>query len=161
MSQIFKMVSDIKFLLKTQIELRLRVQDERQIVKGDISDLKFYICEFNPARREATKHFILQPCQIALQGNTPEEKGMHISLTTSDIRVNISPGNSSLYLVQRSIDVIRFIAIIELLNKTLTTLTGNGTKDHGTLVELTDYGELWGVKSYKDTDFWFMKIGQC
>ncbi len=63
------------------------------MIKGDISDLKFYICEFNPARREATKHFILQPCQIALQGNTPEEKGMNISLTTSDIRVNISPGN--------------------------------------------------------------------
>lgn len=79
-------------VFKTQIELRLRIQDDKQIIKGDISDLKFYICEFNPARREATKHFILQPCQIALQGNTPEEKGMHISLTTSDIRVNISPG---------------------------------------------------------------------
>lgn len=80
------------FRFKTQIELRLRIQDEKQVVKGDISQLKFYICEFNPSRREATKHFILQPCDIALHGNTPEAKGMHISLTTSDIRVNISPG---------------------------------------------------------------------
>ncbi|XP_037042887.1 vacuolar protein sorting-associated protein 13-like, partial [Bradysia coprophila] len=133
-------INCLALILNTQIELRLRIQDDKQNIKGDISDLKFYICEFNPARREATKHFILQPCQIALHGNTPEERGMNISLTTSDIRVNISP------------------AIIELLNKTLTTLTGSEAKNDETLVEMTDYSDLWDVKTYKDADYWFMKV---
>lgn len=52
-----------------------------------------------------------------------------------------------------------FSAIIELLNKTLTTLTGTEAKDDGTLVEMTDYSDLWGVKTYKESDYWFMKIG--
>lgn len=66
---------------------------EQQVIEGEIGDLKFYICEFNPARRNATKHFVIQPCTLSLHGNAPEETGMNISLSTSDIRINISPGN--------------------------------------------------------------------
>lgn len=73
--------------------LRVRMQGEKQVIEGEIADLKFYLCEFNPARRNATKHFIIQPCTISLHGNTPEGKGMNISLSTSDIRINVSPGN--------------------------------------------------------------------
>lgn len=72
--------------------LRVRVQGEKQIIEGEIADLKFYLCEFNPSRRNVTKHFIIQPCTISLHGNTPESNGMNISLSTSDIRINISPG---------------------------------------------------------------------
>lgn len=81
------------FYFQTEIALRVRIQNSQQIVRGEISDLKLYICEFNPARRNATKHFVLQPCNITLHAKTPETKGMNISLTTSDIRINISPGN--------------------------------------------------------------------
>ena len=75
---------------------------------------------------------------------TPEAAGMNISLTASDIRINISP------------------AIIELLNKAMTTLTGPGSKSSGDnqLEELPDHSQLWGVKQFKDDDFWFMKIGE-
>lgn len=72
--------------------LRVRMQGEKQVIEGEIADLKFYLCEFNPARRNATKHFIIQPCTISLHGNTPEANGMNISLSTSDIRINVSPG---------------------------------------------------------------------
>lgn len=44
------------------------------------------------------------------------------------------------------------------MNKTLTTLTGNETKGDETSVEMVDYSDIWGVKSYKEDDFWFMKI---
>lgn len=72
--------------------LRVRIQGEKQVIEGEIADLKFYLCEFNPARRNATKHFIIQPCTISLHGNTPEANGMNLSLSTSDIRINVSPG---------------------------------------------------------------------
>lgn len=72
--------------------LRVRMQGDKQVIEGEIADLKFYLCEFNPARRNATKHFIIQPCTISLHGNAPEANGMNISLSTSDIRINVSPG---------------------------------------------------------------------
>lgn len=85
-------INCLALILNTQIALRVRMEGDKQIIKGEIADLKFYICEFNPARRNATKHFVLQPCTLSLQGNTPDAKGMNISLSTSDIRLNISPG---------------------------------------------------------------------
>lgn len=72
--------------------LRVRIQGEKQVIEGKIADLTFYLCEFNPTRRNATKHFIIQPCSITLHGSTPEMTGMNIDLSTSDIQINISPG---------------------------------------------------------------------
>lgn len=85
-------INCLALILNTQIALRFRMEGEKQLINGEINDLKFYICEFNPARRNATKHFVLQPCTISLHGNTPEANGLNISLSTSDIRLNISPG---------------------------------------------------------------------
>lgn len=93
--------------------LRVRMQGEKQVIEGEIADLKFYLCEFNPSRRNATKHFIIQPCTISLHGNTPESNGMNISLSTSDIRINISPGNlSCTYTHNRIIILIKVFNII-------------------------------------------------
>lgn len=85
-------INCLALVLNTQIALRFRMEGVKQLINGEIADLKFYICEFNPARRNATKHFVLQPCTLSLHGNTPEADGLNISLSTSDIRLNISPG---------------------------------------------------------------------
>lgn len=86
-------INCLALILNTQLALRFRMEGEKQLINGEIADLKFYICEFNPARRNATKHFVLQPCTLSLHGNTPEANGLNISLSTSDIRLSISPGN--------------------------------------------------------------------
>lgn len=135
-------INCLALILNTQIALRLRMEGEKQLINGEIADLKFYICEFNPARRNATKHFVLQPCTLSLHGNTPEAKGMNISLSTSNIRLNISP------------------AIIELLNKTITTLTASEEKDASIVKESPDHSDLWKIKEFKEEDFWFMKVGE-
>lgn len=136
-------INCLALILNTQIALRVRILGEKQVIEGEIADLKFYICEFNPARRNATKHFIIQPCTISLHGNTPEALGMNISLSTSDIRINISP------------------AIIELLNKAVTTVTATEVKDESVQDEFPDYSDLWKIEQYKEDDFWFMKVGTC
>lgn len=135
-------INCLALILNTQIALRARIVGEKQVVEGEIADLKFYICEFNPVRRNATKHFIIQPCTISLHGNTPEASGMSISLSTSDIRINISP------------------AIIELLNKAVTTVTATEVKDESIVDEFPDYSDLWKIEKFKEEDFWFMKVGE-
>lgn len=92
--------------------LRVRMQGEKQVIEGEITELKFYLCEFNPSRRNATKHFIIQPCTISLHGNTPETNGMNISLSASDIRINISPGNYHIYIYIHN----RIIILIKIFN---------------------------------------------
>lgn len=136
-------INCLALILNTQIVLRVRVLGDKQVIEGEIADLKFYICEFNPSRRNATKHFIIQPCTISLHGNTPEASGMSISLSTSDIRINISP------------------AIIELLNKAATTVTASEAKNESIEDEFPDYSDLWKIEKYKEDDFWFMKVGEC
>lgn len=121
----------------------MRFQGEQQIIRGEISDFKFYICEFNPAKRNATKHYVVQPCTITLNAKTPEARGMNVSLTTSDVRINISP------------------AIIELLNKTVNTLTaGTDGSCDASLCVAPDYSDIWGTKPYTSEDYWFMKVGE-
>lgn len=51
------------------------------------------------------------------------------------------------------------VAIIELLNKTVNTLTGGGVKDDQEQAVMPDYSDIWDIKPFKDDDFWFMKIG--
>lgn len=105
-------INCLALILNTQIVLRFRMEGEKQLINGEIGDLKLYICEFNPARRNATKHFVLQPCTISLHGNTPEANGLNISLSTSDIRLNISPGRRSMrafIYLRQSFDLIKFL----------------------------------------------------
>lgn len=101
-----------------------------------------FVCEFNPARRSHTQHYVLHPCHLTLHAATPESTGMHISLTASDIRLNISPGT------------------IELLSKAMTTFTCSSTNSqaNNSSCERIDYTDLWSARSFVEREYWFIKI---
>lgn len=42
----------------------------------------------------------------------------------------------------------------------MTTLTATENKNQSIVEELPDYSDLWQVKKYKETDFWFLKVGE-
>ena len=54
-----------------------------------------------------------------------------------------------------------FAAIIELLNKAMTTLTSTEARNDTIVEELPDCSDLWNVSEYKDDDFWFMKVEEA
>lgn len=64
---------------------------------------------------------------------------MNISLTVSDIRLNISPG------------------IIDLLNKAMATFASNALPTN-LIAHETDYSELWTSKAFRERDHWFMRV---
>lgn len=68
---------------------------------------------------------------------------MKISLSSSDIRINISP------------------AIIELLNKAMSTVTADESKAVSVAEVFPDYSDLWKVDHFKEEDFWFMRVEQA
>jgi vacuolar protein sorting-associated protein 13A/C len=113
---------------------------ERQNIQGEIKNFSLYLSEFNPQRRHHTKHYVLHPCSISLNGSTPEGKGLHVSLNVSKIKICVSP------------------ATIELMNKIVATMTQQENLQALVKNELPDYSNLWSPKQFKEDDFWFIKV---
>lgn len=52
-------------------------------------------------------------------------------------------------------------AIIEIVNKAVSTVTTTDTTAEKNIVEeLSDCTDLWEIKKYTEDDFWFMKVGR-
>lgn len=115
---------------------------EKQIIQGEIKNFSLYLSEFNPARRNQTKHYVLHPCAISLTGSTPEDKGLHVSLQVSKIKICVSP------------------ATIELMNKIMVTMTQKENAQENEREESPDYSKLWVAKPFEDDDFWFIKVDE-
>ncbi|KAL5288954.1 hypothetical protein ACFFRR_009268 [Megaselia abdita] len=126
-------------ILNMKSSLVYRTVGEQQIMTGEISDLKMYMCAFKPDRREQTKHYVIYPCVITLHESMPDEQGMHISLTFSDIIINISP------------------ATTELFSKALTTVSSKGDESVEVIQEAKDYSQIWNPEPFEDKKYWFLK----
>ncbi|XP_029725509.1 intermembrane lipid transfer protein Vps13 isoform X2 [Aedes albopictus] len=126
-------------ILNNEISLNVRLVGERQVIKGELKDFCLYYAEFNPERRNDTKHFVINPCSISLNGSTPEGKGLHLSLNSTNIKISVSP------------------AVIELMNNALQTLTANEQAKLDETQAPEDYSRLWDIKGYDPDDFWFIR----
>ncbi|KAH8275295.1 hypothetical protein KR026_004712 [Drosophila bipectinata] len=130
-------------IFNAKAHLNYRSLNDKQLVNGQIDSLKMYMCAFLPERRESTRHYILHPCEISLQGSTPEEEGMHISLKLSDIIVNVSP------------------ATIELLNKAMLSIS-TGTMAKAAIVEESkNYSNIWLPRHLHSRNYWFTRVEQA
>ncbi|KMY92020.1 vacuolar protein sorting-associated protein 13 [Drosophila simulans] len=129
-------------IFNAQVHLNYRSINDKQIVNGQIDALKMYMCAFLPERREMTRHYILHPCVISLQGSTPEEEGMHISLKLSDIIINVSP------------------ATIELLNKAMLSVSSATMTKCAIAEESRNYSNLWQQRHFHSRSYWFTKVEQ-
>lgn len=128
---------------QAKAHLNYRSIGDKQLINGQIDGLKIYMCSFLPERRELTRHYILHPAVISLQGSTPEEEGMHISLKLSDIIINISP------------------ATIELLNKAMVSISSGAAKKAAIEKDAVDYSKMWYPKSFHSKTYWFTKVEQA
>ena len=130
------------FFSQNEISAKVRIHGEKQIIQGEIKNFSLYLSEFNPERRNQTKHYVLHPCSISLSGSTPEDKGLHVSLKVSKIKICVSP------------------ATIELMNKIIATMTSQDTSQEDVKNEPIDYSDLWLTKNFEEDDFWFIKVDE-
>ncbi|KAH8253644.1 hypothetical protein KR032_006328 [Drosophila birchii] len=129
-------------IFNAQAHLIFRGINEKQIINGHIDALKMYMCSFLPERRESTRHYILHPCVISLQGSTPEEEGMHISLKLSDIIINVSP------------------ATIELLNKAMVSISTGKVVSQAVAEDARNHSNLWKQHRFNSRNYWFTRVEQ-
>uniref|UniRef100_A0A2M4CVW7 Putative vacuolar protein n=1 Tax=Anopheles darlingi TaxID=43151 RepID=A0A2M4CVW7_ANODA len=126
-------------ILNNEIFLNVRLIGERQILQGELKDLCLYYAEFNPERRNSTKHYVVRPCSISINGSTPEGLGLHLSINSTDIELSVSP------------------AIIELMNNALQTLVSKDQVHSNEIGYTYDWESIWLVKEYNPDEFWFIQ----
>uniref|UniRef100_A0A182FL84 Vacuolar protein sorting-associated protein 13 n=1 Tax=Anopheles albimanus TaxID=7167 RepID=A0A182FL84_ANOAL len=126
-------------ILNNEIFLNVRSIGERQILQGELKDLCMYYTEFNPERRNSTKHYVVRPCSISLNGSTPEGLGLHLSINSTDIELSVSP------------------AIIELMNNAFQTLVSKDQPQSNEMHYSYDWESIWLVKEYDPDEFWFIQ----
>nr|XP_040227109.2 intermembrane lipid transfer protein Vps13 isoform X1 [Anopheles coluzzii] len=126
-------------ILNNEISLNVRLIGERQIIKGELKDLCLYYAEFNPERRNSTKHYVVRPCSISLNGSTPEGLGLHLSINCTEIELSVSP------------------AVIELMNNALQTLTAKEQSRLDESATSNDCVDLWHVKEFDPDQYWFIQ----
>jgi vacuolar protein sorting-associated protein 13A/C len=126
-------------ILNNEIDLKVRMLPEKMLIEGELRELCLYYCEFNPEKRDSTKHYVIHPCQLSLFGSTPEGKGLFINLKSTEINMSVSP------------------AIIELVNNVLATLQSKETTVLEEDKKAVDYSDLWDVRDFEESEFWFIK----
>ncbi|XP_018574731.1 vacuolar protein sorting-associated protein 13 isoform X2 [Anoplophora glabripennis] len=126
-------------ILNSEILVKLRFAGPHQVINGIIKDFQLYTCNYNPAHREETRGNVLYPVNISIAGSTPQDKGLHLELLITAIRLSVSP------------------ATIELLNRVMVTMTSSGTSMDENAKEQVNHPNLWEQKEFADSDYWFLK----
>ncbi|XP_028133900.2 intermembrane lipid transfer protein Vps13 isoform X1 [Diabrotica virgifera virgifera] len=125
-------------ILNAEILLKYRAAGKHQVVNGIIKELELYRCVYNPEHRPFTRCNVLHPLDISLAGSTPPEKGLHLELLVTSVYLSVSP------------------ATIELLNKTLATMTGGDEKDKENDEKVFEYDDLWKDSELKPEKLWYL-----
>lgn len=125
-------------ILNAEILLKYRASGTHQVVNGVIKELELYRCIYNPAQRHQTRSKVLHPLDISLAGSTPPGKGLHLELLITNVYLSVSP------------------ATIELLNKTLATMTADASKTNEEEEHIYNYEGLWKDQEFTEDRFWFL-----
>lgn len=112
------------------------------MIQGEIKQFSLYLCDFNPLRRDQTKHFVLHPCSFSLMGSTPEDLGLHLDVNVSNIKICVSP------------------ATIELTNRIMATILQQESNEVNNGNDVSDYKDLWNLRTFEDEEFWFTRAEQ-
>ncbi|XP_070507341.1 intermembrane lipid transfer protein Vps13 isoform X3 [Chironomus tepperi] len=136
-------INCLALILNNEIFAKVRLNGEKQNIQGEIKNCSLYLSDFNPIKRHRSKHYVLHPCTISLNGSTPEDKGLHMSLNVSKIKICFSP------------------ATIELVNKIIATMTQQEASQALNEVDTEDYSDLWLPKKFTDNEFWFTKVEEA
>ncbi|XP_039291061.1 vacuolar protein sorting-associated protein 13 [Nilaparvata lugens] len=123
--------------MEVNAKLSMSGNGKHQFISANIMDLQLFTCCYNPEKRQNTKSLVLFPFCVSLVGNTPEDNGLHLDLSTTRIHLAVSPGT------------------IELLNKCYQTLYDEGA-DSKSKRKDSNYTNVWNVSKVEEKDFWFL-----
>ncbi|XP_023247319.1 vacuolar protein sorting-associated protein 13 [Copidosoma floridanum] len=126
-------------ILNTELTLKLRMTGEHQVISGSIKDLSILTGIYNPLKRTDSIYQVLRPTRINIAGSTPEGKGLHIDVISTDIHISVSPG------------------VIDILNRVLQTVIKKEEEGDEVKKLEPNHEGLWIIKSFKETDYWFLK----
>lgn len=126
-------------VLNTELQMKIRMIGEHQVISGSIKDLSLLAGVYNPARRADSIYQVLKPCSISIAGSTPEGKGLHVDVCCTDIHLSVSPG------------------VIEILNRVVQKITAKDSETGEEIQADPTHEGLWLITPYEEKNYWFLK----
>lgn len=81
-----------------EARFKLRQTSERMVADGGISGLQIVVRTLGEPT-DLPPRYLLAPTHVSVAIAQPPGSGMHVDVAISDIGINISPGNMSLYIL--------------------------------------------------------------
>ncbi|XP_014254768.1 vacuolar protein sorting-associated protein 13 isoform X2 [Cimex lectularius] len=126
-------------VMHCEVQFKWRISGSHQTVSGSINDLQLFSCCYNPEKRKSTKIPIIEPVSIILAGTTPKNSALHVDLSSTNIRVSVTPGT------------------IQLLSSISSAITGSTIEEQSEVVAFVDRTDMWDIQKFEDTDYHFLK----
>ncbi|XP_015115234.1 vacuolar protein sorting-associated protein 13 isoform X2 [Diachasma alloeum] len=126
-------------VLNTELQMKIRMIGEHQVISGSVKDLSLLAGIYNPARRADWIYQVLKPCSISIAGSTPEGKGLHVDVCCTDIHLSVSPG------------------VIEILNRVVQKITAKEPEPGEQVQADPTHEGLWLITPYEEKNYWFLK----
>ncbi|KAL7290198.1 hypothetical protein TKK_0015907 [Trichogramma kaykai] len=126
-------------VLNTEILMKFRMMGEHQVINGSIKDLSILAGIYNPAKRSDWIYQVIRPINISIAGSTPEGKGLHVDICSTDIHISVSPG------------------VIEILNRVVQTVIKKEEDSGEVKKQEPNHDGLWIITPFKESDYWFLK----
>ncbi|XP_022258714.1 vacuolar protein sorting-associated protein 13C-like [Limulus polyphemus] len=127
-------------ILNFQMNAKVSVSPDAQLVNGLISKFQLFTACFNPELREKTISEILRPCDIIICSNSPKMRSQHINIEFTRICLNISPNTTHI--------------MTKILSGLLHQQSSKKIEEEKCC---ENYSELWLPKKLEECSFWFLE----
>ncbi|CAN7983352.1 unnamed protein product [Ixodes hexagonus] len=126
-------------ILKSSIHFKLRQVSTTQTMTAVMEELRMFTSCVDKYQMEHVRSEILKPTEISVNSTFTVENGQHMEITFSPIEIHVTAG------------------AVEILSKSLSSLSGPGPEQKSDLVTEPDNRHIWNVKPIGQTKLWFLE----
>ncbi|XP_074114843.1 vacuolar protein sorting 13C isoform X2 [Cotesia typhae] len=126
-------------VMNTELVIKVRLIGDHQVINGSVNELSVLTGIYNPKKRADSVYQVLKPFSVSIAGSTPENKGLHVDVSCTDIHVSVSPG------------------VIEILSRVMRGLTSSDEEADQFIRPDPSHQGLWLITPYDESEYWFLK----
>ncbi|KAH8023953.1 hypothetical protein HPB51_020216 [Rhipicephalus microplus] len=127
-------------IMKGSIHNKIRQVGTTQTMMVSMDDLRMFTSYVDKFQSEHVRSEILKPTEISLNSTFTVENGQHMEISFSPIEIHVTPG------------------AVEILSKSLGSLSAPSTEQKGDHEVEPDNSEVWNPMKLDKTKLWFLEV---
>lgn len=126
-------------ILKSSIHFKLRQVSTTQTMMAVMEELRMFTSCVDKFQEEHVRSEILKPTEISVNSTFTVENGQHMEINFSPIEIHVTAG------------------AVEILSKSLSSLSGPSQEQKTDLVAEPDNKHIWNAQPIAKTKLWFLE----